>query len=140
MGIDAGGADRTQAAAQRIKQHVNGHHTALRIVAARKDQPLVADMQGLAPKSSSTMPNTKAAMAQRTLGSQSKPASGSQASSSASKAHSVARCAWPLSTQRPATVAANAPATPTRPNRPMAVCEKPNGAARSGSTRLLQKC
>ncbi|MCY1393382.1 hypothetical protein D9M71_82760 [compost metagenome] len=46
----------------------------------------------------------------------------------------VTRCPSPSSAQRPALLAARAPATPARPNRPMAVCDSDSGGALNGST------
>ncbi|MNC59939.1 hypothetical protein D3C75_1097830 [compost metagenome] len=49
----------------------------------------------------------------------------------------VTRCPRPWSAQRPARLAARAPATPARPNRPMTVCESDSGGALNGRTMAV---
>ena len=51
----------------------------------------------------------------------------------------VVLCPNPLSANCPALVAANAPATPARPNAPIAVCERLCGVALRGNTKEVHK-
>ena len=64
---------------------------------------------------------------------------GHQANSKILSAAALVRWAYPRSAQRPARPAASAPTAPASPNAPIAVCEKLNGGALSGSTSALQK-
>ena len=59
----------------------------------------------------------------------------SHESTNKDKAMPVVLCPNPLSANCPALVAANAPATPARPNAPIAVCERLCGVALRGNTK-----
>ncbi|KAF1030064.1 MAG: hypothetical protein GAK40_00170 [Burkholderia plantarii] len=65
-------------------------------------------------------------------------ASGTHATISSTSAAAVVRPEKPRSAQRPARDAASAPAAPASPNAPIAVCDRLNGGALSGSTSALQ--
>ncbi|MNP31551.1 hypothetical protein D3C76_1246760 [compost metagenome] len=83
-------------------------------------------------KSSKTTPQTSA------ISDDCAKAMGSQDSVRIASEMPVTRCPKPWSAQRPDLLAARAPATPARPNRPMTVCESDSGGALNGSTMDVQ--